>query len=101
MDEIKRGYWLLVWMNVALFAVTMTIGVFAFISNRHRSNEGKQAHSALCVFKKDLRVRVRDSVEFLADHPKGIPGIPVGTLITSVHNQQLTLKSLDGLECSK
>lgn len=60
---------------------------------------GLQTFHATCAFRADLIRRARAGVAFLASHPNGIPGISAGTLAQSIHNQQLTIKSLQGLRC--
>lgn len=57
--------------------------------------------SALCTFRNDLQVRYENGVQFIKDHPDGIPGIPIGTLKQSVENQRSTLISLQGLPCEE
>lgn len=80
--------------------IAFTVVVFwMYIQNRDRSNEGKQAKEAFCIFKHDLIIRARTTEAFLKENPKGIPGIPVSVLRTSLANQQATINSLKTLKC--
>lgn len=60
---------------------------------------GLKTFQAVCTFREDLIRRARDGVEFLATHPNGFAGIPAATLAQSIHNEQLTIASLQKLEC--
>lgn len=60
-----------------------------------------RAIGALCTFRSDLERRYESGVQFLREHPDGVPGIPASVIQTSVNNQRDTLESLQGLPCSE
>lgn len=62
---------------------------------------GEQAHSALCVFRHDLELRLKAGLEFLREHPSGIPGFPLTVIASSINNEKATLHSLDDLNCKE
>lgn len=64
------------------------------------SQDGKQAHDAICALKGDLSKRIDSSRDFLRDHPAGIAGIPAATIKQGVDNQQRTLDALRDVKCS-
>lgn len=66
-----------------------------------QSTESTRTTNALCTFRGDLSQRVESSKEFLSKHPKGIPGVPVQTILDSLANQQRTIDALSGLSCRK
>jgi hypothetical protein len=68
-----------------------------FDLSRNVANNQQTDTSALCSFRADLKQRVTSTTEFLATHPHGIPGIPVGTLRVSLSNTQRTLYALRSL----
>lgn len=89
---------LAIWFAAALFFVaSLSAGLYAGV----RISRGNEAHAAICALEHDVQVRHDASVKFLANHPKGIPGIPVGVIKTSLANQAATIKALkkSGLEC--
>lgn len=84
---------------VALAAVVYWGVTSSQNDRRELRKEEVRTTSALCAFRHDLESRIRQSADFLAKHPNGIPGIPVGTIRTSLNNQRATVKSLDILTC--
>ena len=68
------------------------------ISGQVASNQQSDTQ-ALCAYREDLRNRVDSGYKFLATHPHGIPGIPLGTIQLSLQNEQHTLTALSPLKC--
>jgi hypothetical protein len=60
---------------------------------------GERTNDALCALRGDLQERVRSGEQFLATHPRGIPGVPVTTLRTSIAGQRRTIVALSSLKC--
>lgn len=102
-EELTGTLRRLVWATVVLYVVLALLVGFVWISGvQQRDDIAQSANStnqALCVLRADLEVRVADSIKFLADHPNGIPGIPVASIQQSIENQQRTVDALSGLEC--
>lgn len=86
-------------LTIVIVCASIVI-IWMYIQNRHRSQQGQEAHTALCVFKEDLRKRMLFAEDFLKDNPNGIPGIRASVLRTSIANQKATLKSLATLSCA-
>lgn len=76
----------------ALIALLYAVAVFGFLANQ-------RAVDSLCTLRTDLQTRVDAGNQFLADHPRGIPGIPAKQFRTSLDNQQRTVSALSGLSC--
>lgn len=84
-----------------LVIAVISIGsvVFGFAILRHTDNQAQQNTVALCALRRDLEDRVVSSERFIQEHPKGIPGIPVKTLIQSTEGQKRTIKALSPIKC--
>lgn len=91
-------------MTVVLYIVVIGLILFVWISGvRQREDVASVANNtnhALCVLRMDLEQRVQDSIQFLTDHPDGIPGIPVESIQQSIDNQQRTINALADLSCA-
>lgn len=79
--------------GMGLLAVVLLVLALIGLSYQHANT------NALCSFRDDLQKRVTSTTKFLQEHPKGIPGIPAGTLRVSLINEQHTLDSLSALKC--
>lgn len=93
-----------------ILSVAVTLG---FRDLRHQAEQGVQSHDAVCTLKIDYNNRIADQArsiknlqEFLTEHPSGIPGVPVSALkvsidgkITTLRNEQSTLRSLADVKC--
>lgn len=87
-----------------LFVVALVVGVLLVggiwkvgsqqSELERQSDQNANALAALCAFKDDLERRVKATEEFLREHPGGIPGVPIATLLESLANQKLTIKTL-------
>lgn len=62
---------------------------------------GQQAHDVQCVLKHDLEVRLEAGLDFLKEHPSGIPGFPLAVIASSINNEKATLAALSGLNCKE
>lgn len=63
------------------------------------SRDTQQTRFALCALRTDLEVRVTSGQVFLAEHPHGIPGVPVQSIRDGIANQQRTIAALSDLDC--
>lgn len=62
--------------------------------------DGQNTSKALCSYREDLIQRTVSSLQFLKDHPEGIPNVPTKTLLDSLSNQQRAIIALRDLNCS-
>lgn len=111
LTDIQNGYerWArITFRALVVIAATLvaTAGVLGFLirANARRGDEIRQQAAmtagALCSLRSDLEQRVRSTEDFLRDHPRGIPGIPVATLKTSLDGQRRTVNALGSLDCT-
>lgn len=92
---------------VVVLAALFALFGYATVDARHKSDrlarEGAQAKAALCSFRADLQQRIRNSEDFLIEHPGdldlGALHIPRAQLLNTLNNQKATLASLDDLHC--
>lgn len=54
---------------------------------------------ALCTFRGQLETQVSTTTNFLDEHPKGIPGVPVATLQEGLKRQKIAIHALGSLSC--
>ncbi len=102
-----RRFQLLSTATFLLVLVAFGVSLWLTVDNRRLSSEsralaaqGEQAHTALCVFRRDLARRAAASAVFLAAHPLGLSGLATAAeLRNALVAQQATLASLSGLEC--
>lgn len=80
-------------------AVFTGMTILAFAQTRRLARQGTEAHDAICTLRADLDRRVAASDRFLKEHPKGIPGVPLRSILESLRNQRQTLAALSGLTC--
>jgi len=81
-------------LAVSILALAISLfGNITLYQVAHNNNE------TLCALRNDLQIRHDAAVQFLDDHPKGIPGISADALRVSIRNQDATLDSLSGLDC--
>ena len=99
MGELNRSFRLVVLATVALYVCLITVIVILYTTNRHRAQEGQEAHSALCVLRNDLNGRVKSGEEFLRHNPHGIDGISASDIQLSLRNTRKTLQALEVLDC--
>lgn len=90
-------------LSATFFVVSvLALGILLALrsSDLHKIDQlSRETHTALCAFKGDLRSRYRNGVEFLEEHPDGIPGISAAQIQRSLDQQKATLGSLVSLEC--
>jgi hypothetical protein len=91
-EEAQKALLWLTIATVALFLSVAGISVYFYIDASH-------SRQALCTLRGDLEQRVQSSRDFLRDHPKGIPGIPIATIKQGIDNQQRTIDALSSLSC--
>jgi hypothetical protein len=91
-------------LAVAAFVLSLVLllavgGVTVFVLT-HKTNEGTETHEAVCALVADLEERTEGTQDFLAAHPRGIPGLATASqLRESLHNQERTLSALGVLSC--
>ena len=56
--------------------------------------------TAVCNLRAEQANRVHETVDFLRGHPRGIPGVPIGSLRLSLYNEERTLQALKPLRCN-
>lgn len=83
-------------LTIVVFVVSLSANAVGLL---WQNNTSRSTHSALCSLSGDLKRRVQSSRDFVAEHPTGIPGIPVATIKTSIANQQSTIRALSSLRC--
>jgi hypothetical protein len=85
-------------LGLALLLAATSVFLSALLFTRIADTTAR-TNDALCTFRADVRHRAESTRRFLADHPQGIPGIPVGTLRQSLDAQRRTVKALSDLDC--
>jgi hypothetical protein len=83
-------------LSVFLTALGLGLGIYVVTD---KSDEGSETHEAICALTADLESRTEGTRVFLADHPRGIPGIPASALRESLHNQERTIAALSVVSC--
>ena len=101
--QLKRELRLVSIATVVLYVVVLATLVFVWFDSKSTDatlrRETVRTTNALCTFREDLARRARETQNFLAEHPEGIPGISANTLRQSVINQQQTVNALQDLDC--
>lgn len=91
------------WISVGLCVVSLAFfsAALAFrVQDQNRIEElARSTNAALCAFKRDLERRYVAGVEFLADHPDGIPGVTKNDIERTLLSQKATLHAIRNLEC--
>jgi hypothetical protein len=92
------GWWT---AGLYLFVIALLIGglIFAQVQRNQLKDVATSTAKALCAFRDDLQARYDNGVEFLVDHPDGIPGVSAEILQRSLASQKRALESLKGLPC--
>lgn len=81
------------WKLLIVWVIIFTI--FTGSQWREQKNtirDGKQAHDALCAINARNIQRVKESTEFLQDHPNGIPGISSKVIRNGIKSDLSTIK---------
>jgi hypothetical protein len=92
-------------LRIAVAAFVLSVILFLGVAGgsvyllTSKSNEGSETHEAICALTADLEIRTDSTRRFLAQHPKGIPGIPATTLRESLQNQERTIDALSVVSC--
>lgn len=81
-------------MIATLLLYLCLVGAGIFVGATTKTNQ-----DALCALRGDLELRTESGKEFLKEHPKGIPGVPVSTILKGIHDEERSIKALDGLSC--
>lgn len=108
--RIRRTFRRLAIWQVVQSAALVAIVVAGFVvQGQQNARDRERAHmaaaealrnrTALCGLRHDLEQRVAGGERFLREHPNGIPGIPAGTLRTSINGQVRTIMVLGVLDC--
>lgn len=88
-------------------AITVALAVGAIVvvlgqnKQLHRdASVALQTHQGVCVYRQTLEAQVRQTDEFLASHPNGIPGISAATLRRGEATQRAAISALSNINCS-
>jgi len=93
---------------LAAIGIAVIIGVsataFALRTSNHASAQAltaaKSATRALCLLRHDKVVSIRTTVQFLKDHPAGIPGVPNSLLRQGLAQTRAEVEALKDVKCS-
>lgn len=91
-DRLRRSLRRLAIATVILYVALCAAGIKVYLDQRNTTE-------SLCTLRTDLRLRVDSSIEFLKEHPQGIPGIPAKTILDGIQNQRKSIIALNGLNC--
>jgi hypothetical protein len=91
-DVLRRSLRRLALATVLLYLILGGLWLKVYLDQKNTTK-------TLCTLRDDLRKRVDASVNFLADHPNGVPGIPAKTILDGIKNQRDTIIALNGLDC--
>ena len=86
-------------VNILILAVVALVAAYSARQGSQIDDLAIQTHDTLCTFKRDLEVRYETGLQFLQEHPNGIPGISAADIQRSLTNQLSSLDSLSELEC--
>lgn len=82
-----------------LVAAVMALAVlYGHVIERVDANQGTNTQ-ALCALRADEQRRVASGLEFLAQHPKGIPGISAAVIRSGLSDEQRTITALRFIAC--
>ena len=91
--------------TIALFLSILLVTGWGIYTARQQSDKletvASRTAAALCTFRADLRARYESGLDFLKNHPDGIPGISAADIQRTLDNQKSTLDSLAGLPCGE
>lgn len=86
-----RANWLIA-TTAVLFICGALVAGYVYI-------EAQTTHTALCALRGNLETQVSASKDFLAENPRGIPGISPEALRSSMQNQERAIVALSILSC--
>lgn len=85
---------------LAAVGVAILIGITAVAFALHSANTASsEATQALCLLRHDKQVQIKSTLQFIHDHPGGIPGIPNKLLLKGVTDAQDEVKALSKVKC--
>lgn len=82
-----------------LFVLGIANGVVSYLLSVDQGDSQRRNTAALCALRADVSDRAKASNDFLRDHPKGIPGVPIASIKTSITNANRTVSALDPVIC--
>lgn len=86
-------------LYVAIIAGVIAWGIYSGGERDRLAAESARTNDALCALRHDLEVRAQSSREFLADHPRGVGGIPASAIRVGLMNSERTIAVLGVLRC--
>jgi hypothetical protein len=96
LDDYRRRldarYRIVTWALIVVAVLSMLTAGFAW-------HNAQGTNDALCTLRGDFERRVAEGRKFLKENPEGFAGIPAATLEATIHAQERTIESLDGLDC--
>jgi hypothetical protein len=103
LGQILRVQRLMTWLTVTLFVLLALFGGVVWTirsGDVERINQiANTNQQALCAFRGDVQARVLTSVQFLEEHPNGIPGISPAVIREGLQAQRQTVEALAVLNC--
>jgi hypothetical protein len=97
--RLDRRYGIIAWRQTATSVAVVGLVIFGILLLKRTNHEANQNTRALCALRHDLEQRVSAGGRFLADHPRGIPGVPAKTLRQSIDGQRRTIRALRSVDC--
>lgn len=101
---IRRTQRLQLLATTVLYAIVLAalIAVWQDSNSKRDSikRESQRTTEALCSLRIDLERRVKLTEAFLAQNPKGTPGIPLSMVKVGLEYQYATLSALSTIDCT-
>ena len=97
----RRTVLLYRWQVVAAFVALAVAFVVQGVLLNRLIDRNAAALVALCTLRYDLDLRISTSQAFLAEHPHGIPGIPLSVIEQGLANSIRTRAALNVLDCKE
>lgn len=98
-QELQNALTRLTFATAILFAALMIVVVYVYIDSNNKSARATRAEAALCALRDDTQNRIKQSQDYLNQHPHGAPGIPVAAIKQGITNSQRTIAALGDLRC--
>jgi hypothetical protein len=99
-DRLDRRYRIIAWRQTVTSVLIVGLVIFGILLLKRTNHATNRSTTALCALRHDLERRVSDGERFLAEHPRGIPGIPAKTLRQSITGQRRTVGVLRIVQCN-
>lgn len=88
------------WRLLAIWIIGFSIAVGSLvINNRNQIQDLRKVKTSACAHKASLRKEIKKTKKFLAENPKGIPGISAQLIKDGLRDQRLEMRDLRVLDC--